>query len=249
MTAPRGALGSSPVRPAPGQTRVTVPVMAVTWAGCYLLANVIAAIAVAITGHADTDPGAQPVWVLAVAACALWIPFMVALDRVSDRWGTGRFRVDFALGFRRIDLLGLPIGVLSQLVLVALVNRVLRDAFPGTFTTERVEERARELYDRAQGAWLIVLVIVVVLAAPLVEEIIYRGFVQGTLRARYADVLALVIAAVWFTVIHLNPVEFPGLFAFAVVLGACFQGTKRLGMPILAHMAFNATGLALVAGS
>jgi hypothetical protein len=28
-----------------------------------------------------------------------------------------------------------------------------------------------------------------------------------------------------------------------------FHMTKRLGMPILAHMAFNATGLALVAGS
>ena len=249
MTAPRGALGSSTVRPAPGQTHFTVPVMAATWAGCYLVANLVAAVAVAITGHADTDPAAQPVWVLAVAATALWVPFVVALHRVSDRWGTGRFRVDFGLRLRRIDFIGIPIGVLSQLVLVALVNRVLRDAFPGTFTTERVEERARELYDRAQGAWLIVLVVVVVVAAPLVEEIVYRGFVQGTLRARYADVLALVIAAVWFTVIHLNPVEFPGLFAFALVLGACFQGTQRLGMPILAHMAFNATGLALVAGS
>jgi membrane protease YdiL (CAAX protease family) len=32
-----------------------------------------------------------------------------------------------------------------------------------------------------------------------------------------------------------------------VVLGLCFHFTGRLGLPIVAHMAFNATGLILVA--
>jgi membrane protease YdiL (CAAX protease family) len=58
--------------------------------------------------------------------------------------------------------------------------------------------------------------------------------------------VALLVAAVWFTAIHLTPVEYPGLFAFALVLGLAFHVTKRLGMPIVAHMAFNATGLILV---
>jgi membrane protease YdiL (CAAX protease family) len=34
---------------------------------------------------------------------------------------------------------------------------------------------------------------------------------------------------------------------FALVLGTCFHLTKRLGMSVVAHVAFNATGLALVA--
>ena len=117
------------------------------------------------------------------------------------------------------------------------------------FDTERVEERARDLYERAEGGWLILLIAVVVVGAPLVEELVYRGFIQNTLRSRYADALALTITAAWFTVIHLRPVEFPGLFAFALILGVTFHATRRLGMPIMAHMAFNATGLALVAGS
>lgn len=221
--------------------------MAAAWAACYLVANVVAALAVALTGYADVDMASQPLWVLVVAATALWVPFMIMLSTMSARVGTGNFRDDFRLRWRPIDLLGLPIGVLSQLVLVGLVNSVLRDLFPGTFDTERIEERARDLYERAEGLWVIALVGVVVLAAPLIEELVYRGFIQNTLRSRFADALALVITAVWFTVIHLRPVEFPGLFAFAVVLGVTFQVTKRLGMPILAHMAFNATGLALVA--
>ena len=31
----------------------------------------------------------------------------------------------------------------------------------------------------------------------------------------------------WFTVVHVNPIEFPGLFAFAIVLGLCFMRTGR----------------------
>jgi uncharacterized protein len=221
--------------------------MVASWVGCYLVANVIAAVAVAISGYANVDSSRQPVWVLVVAATALWVPFMVMLSTASQRLGTGNFRDDFCLRWRLIDLVGVPIGVLSQLVVVGLVNGILRDAFPSTFDAERIEERARSLYERAEGAWLIALIVVVVVGAPVVEELVYRGFVQNTLRSRFADALALVITAVWFTVIHLRPVEFPGLFAFALVLGVTFHLTKRLGMPILAHMAFNATGLALVA--
>lgn len=243
------AVSSGAVRPAPGQIHVTVPTMAGAWAGCYLVANVLAALAVALTGHAGTDSARQPVWVLVVAAFALWIPFMMMLTTVSRRLGTGNLRDDYRLRWRPVDLVGVPIGILSQLVVVGLVNGLLRDLFPSTFDADRIEERARDLYERADGGWLIVLVGVVVIGAPLVEEIVYRGFVQNTLRARYADALALVITAAWFTVIHLRPVEFPGLFAFSLILGVTFHVTKRLGMPIMAHMAFNATGLALVAGS
>jgi membrane protease YdiL (CAAX protease family) len=42
------------------------------------------------------------------------------------------------------------------------------------------------------------------------------------------------------------PVEYPGLFAFALVLGLARQKTGTLGLPIITHLAFNATGLLLV---
>ena len=145
-----------------------------------------------------------------------------------------------------VDLLGVPLGVASQLVLVNLVYWPLREFFPDTFSSEQIEDRARDLYERADGPWLIVLVVIVVIGAPFVEELVYRGFIHGTLRSTMNSAVALVVAAMWFTAIHLAPVEYPGLFAFALVLGLSFHVTKRLGMPIVAHMAFNATGLILV---
>jgi membrane protease YdiL (CAAX protease family) len=42
-------------------------------------------------------------------------------------------------------------------------------------------------------------------------------------------------------------VEIPGLFVVGLVLGACALFTLRLGLGVVSHMAFNATGLVLVA--
>jgi membrane protease YdiL (CAAX protease family) len=119
--------------------------------------------------------------------------------------------------------------------------------FPEKFDPENVEKRARDLFDNAQGIWLVVLVIVVVIGAPIIEELVYRGLIQGHLRGSINEIAALFITAVWFAGIHLQIVEFPGLFAFAIVLGSCFHFTKRLGMSVVAHVAFNATGLIFVA--
>ena len=55
------------------------------------------------------------------------------------------------------------------------------------------------------------------------------------------------IRAAFFPAIHFRPVEFPGLFVCGLILGTCALRTGRLGMGIAAHMAFNATGLLLVA--
>ena len=89
--------------------------------------------------------------------------------------------------------------------------------------------------------------LIVVVGAPIVEELVYRGFIQGTLRGTMNHGVALVVTAVWFALIHFVPVEYPGLFAIALVLGLSYHFSHRIGMAIVTHMAFNATGLLLVA--
>ena len=119
--------------------------------------------------------------------------------------------------------------------------------FPDTFTVADREENARTLYDSANGAWLVALVLIVVVGAPLVEELLYRGLLQGAFVRRVNDVLAVVVVAIWFALIHFRPVEYPGLFVVGLVLGTCALVTRRIGLGIVAHAAFNATGLIWVA--
>ena len=122
-----------------------------------------------------------------------------------------------------------------------------RILFPEKFAPELIEKRAQDLFNNATGPWLIVLILVVVIGAPFVEELVYRGFIQSGIKNRLGSKVAVVITSVWFAAVHLQLVEFPGLLAFALILGFCFHRTQRIGMSIVAHVAFNATGLLLVA--
>jgi hypothetical protein len=215
------------------------------WFGCYLAAGVLSFFVP--LGDSDANAADNPTTlVVALSALALWLPFVVMLRWVARRSGTD-FRAYFGLRFAKIDWLGIPLGVFCQVVLMNVINWPLNKWWPETFNPERIETRARDLVDAAQGAWFIVLFVVVVIGAPLVEELVYRGFIQGGLQNRIGSTWALIITSAWFTVIHLEPIEFPGLFGIALVLGLCYRRTQRLGLSIVTHLAFNATGLLLVA--
>lgn len=215
------------------------------WLAAFVLANVVSAAALVATGHGGTDSGAIPTWVFAVAALAMWGASLIVVHRFVLAHAGWTFRS--ALGFRVAprDAWGVLVGVASQLLLVTAVNWPLYRLFPDTFDFDKVSERARDLTDAASGAWVLVLIGLVVVGAPLVEEIVYRGMVQPGLVNSWGPWVGVSATAVLFAAVHLVPVEFPGLLAFALVLGWARHRTGALGMPIVTHMAFNATGLAI----
>lgn len=226
---------------------ISVGEAAITWLGAWLVGSLLSSIIFAISG-ADTAAEAGPSW-LAAGAAAQWVPMVAATWFVGKRSGVGSLAHDFGLSFRPIDLVGLPVGVLTQLVLVRLVYLPLEGLWPDTFTFDKLEQRARDTYESAQGGGLLLLVLVVVVGAPLVEELAYRGLLQGAFTRRLDDTVGLVVVALWFAVIHFQPIEIPGLFVAGLVFGLCALRSGRLGMSVAAHLAFNATGLVLVAGT
>ncbi|MEP7045899.1 MAG: CPBP family intramembrane glutamic endopeptidase [Ilumatobacteraceae bacterium] len=250
----------SPTRVDPDQTRIGVGQAFAVWALTWLVGNIVGAAVISSTDY--TSASDAPVWVTMASAAALWTPMLVGLWLVSDRFGRARsvlptttrpaqswhrFADEYGLRFKLVDLVGVPVGVLAQLVVVRLVYWPLERGWPDTFSRSRVERNARDLYDQAHGGWLVGLVAVVVIGAPFVEELMYRGLLQGAAVRRLNDAVAVAAVAAFFAAIHFRWIEFPGLFVFGVILGTCALRTGRLGMGILAHMAFNATGLLLVA--
>ena len=215
------------------------------WSLTYLFANVCGSVVISVLGYASAD--IVPTWVLALSALTLWGPYIGVLLWVSKRQGSGNFAQDFALRFQAKDLWGIPLGIASQLLLVVLVMLPFQWLFPSLFNKEAVERRANDLFDAAQGGWIVLLIVVVVICAPLVEEIVYRGFIQHNLAVAYGARISLLLASFWFAAVHLQLAEFPGLFAFALVLGLCFSRTKRLGLSIVTHVSFNATALTVMA--
>ena len=222
---------------------IDVPVAVVTWVGAFVVGQLLSLLVLGLSGAEDVDDVAIPT--LFVALAATWAAYLVGLWWASRRSGTGNVVEDYRVRFRPVDLVGAPIGVLSQLVLVPLVYLPLSRLWPSTFSEEELSDNAEGLVDRAGGATMVLLVVMVCICVPIVEELVYRGLLQSSFAARVDHVVALVAAAAWFAVIHFRPVEYPGLFTFGLVAGACLLVTGRLGMSIVTHVAFNATGLLL----
>lgn len=216
-----------------------------TWAVAWIVGAVAVTPALIVaTGGSIGDDLSIPQ--LAVATGGVWAVFVVALVLASRRFGTSSIRGDLALRFRPIDLVGVPLGVATQFLLVPALYRPLQELWPDTFSDARLEERAQDLADRAGGFDTVLLVIVVVIGAPLVEELVYRGLIQRSLSTAVGASSGLLMTALLFALIHFSPVEYPGLFLAGLVFGACVTATDRLGPAILTHAAFNAAGLVVV---
>lgn len=183
---------------------------------------------------------------LAVGLLGAWASYLFGMWVVSRRAGSGSMRADYGIAMRWIDLIGLGVGVVAQLVVIRVVYVPLEALWPDTFTKDRLTENAQDLLDRAGGVSTLLLVAVVVIGAPVVEELFYRGLLQRSLAARFNDGVVVVAVAGVFAAAHFRPVEFPGLFAFGIILGVAALRTRRLGPAIMIHVGFNLTGMLLV---
>ena len=232
------------VRPAPDEPAFRPGVALGAWLAAFVFSNVGAVVLLNVLGYGGTDSDTWPIWLIGVLQIPLWIGLIGALLFVSRRFGTGNFRRDYGLRFLPIDVIGIPIGVLTQLVFV----QVLYWALP-FIDRDEVSESAESLTARAEGWGVVLLTLLVVVAAPVVEELFFRGLVLRSIQARYSDWLAVVGSAVLFALVHFQPVQLPALILFGVVVGYLALRTKRLGMSIFAHAGFNATTIVYLLAS
>ena len=214
------------------------------WLLVYVAASFASVVALVATGRSGTET--PPMWALAVNVSVMWAVYLYFLPRFLP-FSEENLRSQFWSWFSVRDLwVGIPLGVGSQLILMNLVNWPLAKLFPDQFSPEQISERADEIASTAPGWWAVLLVLVVVVGAPIVEEIVYRGCLQTRLVSSFGPSIGVVSTAALFALIHLSPVEIPGLFVFALVLGVVRLRSGTLGLPIVTHFAFNATGLSLV---
>lgn len=73
------------------------------------------------------------------------------------------------------------------------------------------------LFDSDLGVWGGILRIVII--APIVEELIFRGVIMAGFSRIYHPVFAILFSALLFALFHLNPWQFPAAFALGLILG------------------------------
>lgn len=209
----------------------------------YVLVALLTPLLYAVTGQdLSTDSHDLPLSTRAL----LQVPFyggMVGWALVASfRKGRGPIR-DYDLRVAWVDV---PIGIAAGVAAQLAGNLVLRPVlWLFDYTQSDIERPARELSDRAHGfGGVTLLVVVVAVAAPLVEEIFFRGLVLRSLERRMGTALAVVASSLIFGLTHFQLLELPALFLFGVVAALLVLRTGRLGTAMCAHFAFN--GLAVL---
>ncbi|MFP4027495.1 MAG: CPBP family intramembrane glutamic endopeptidase [Candidatus Brocadiia bacterium] len=83
-----------------------------------------------------------------------------------------------------------------------------------------------------------------VVLAPIVEELIFRGFLYLPARRRYGSFRAAALISLIFAGVHAYPAGLAHLFILAMVLTWVFEACGSLAMAIFLHMLHNGVMLA-----
>lgn len=112
------------------------------------------------------------------------------------------------------------------------------------------QQEVMELLLDLEGVRLLAAAPIVVLVGPFLEELLFRGFLQGVVAARTNDRVAIVVSSGIFALLHgLAPL--PMLFGLALFLGWLQARTRSIWIPFAVHAVHNGLtlGLALAARS
>ncbi len=139
-----------------------------------------------------------------------------------------------------IGLAGYSVLLTGLLVILAVLGRVVGDVSPLAQTIEQVIGEAR-----TPGEIAIYFVLVVILA-PIVEELVFRGYVYAGLRRVMATRHAIIIGAALFAAVHLNAAGFLMIGIIGVMLCYLYERSRSLLPCMVAHGVHNALVLAVM---
>jgi membrane protease YdiL (CAAX protease family) len=188
-----------------------------------------------------------------IAVLALYVPLFSGLAAtsvfVSRRFASGRLSADFGWRFQLGDVLRGP----TVLIVASILGGIAVSPWQSDRVIRRTSDLLRYSQTHAPVAAMVVFVVSAVVAAPLLEELVFRGALLRSLSARVGVRWATLLQAACFGAYHLAPgfgrYNIPnmlGTAAFGLVAGIAATRWRRLGPGIVAHALFNTAHVVVV---
>ena len=185
------------------------------------------------------DPASAALTAATIVLAALLIFGLVALDtRRSGRaravlltapaWD-GRTVVTMAIG---LAVAQIPLGILA-----------LQRATVWQSGTGSNLEVGRALVASLSGPAGLALLIATVIVAPMVEELLYRGYLLGTLIDRGWRITAVLSSAFLFVTLHFEPANMVASLCLGLGTSICALRTRSIVPGLIVHVASNAFGM------
>jgi membrane protease YdiL (CAAX protease family) len=111
---------------------------------------------------------------------------------------------------------------------------------------EQLQEVVRTLIGTDNPALKAVLASTAIIVAPLVEEIIFRGYFYAVIKRYSGCCFAAIMTSLLFAIVHGNLPGIVPLFTLSLILTLVYEITGCLWVPIAAHSLFNAIQVSLM---
>ena len=157
-----------------------------------------------------------------------WIVYRIRKKKTNI--GSFNFTIENPRIIPLIVLVAIPLnlGIAGPLIELVPMNDFFREMI-----REMVLEMASD-----QG---LLMFIALVIAAPILEELIFRGVMLDGLLRIYSPTKAVIVSSLLFGLIHLNPAQFVGGALVGGFMGWVYVHTRSVMATILIHAAFNLT--------
>ncbi|MBL9087182.1 MAG: CPBP family intramembrane metalloprotease, partial [Planctomycetia bacterium] len=199
------------------------------------LLAVTRAVPSAVEGPSVTWPWAFGI--TAATTVAVGIVVAVALRRARRAQGRTAWPAGAALALGGKGwLVATAITIPATLVWVAILS-----AFDNAPQVQELVARAVEA--DASRAFLVALGVLGIVVAPVTEELLFRGAMFGSMRARLGSRAAALISSLIFAAVHQSLTALVPLLVLALVLCWVYERSGSLVAPIVVHMLNNASSL------
>jgi membrane protease YdiL (CAAX protease family) len=139
--------------------------------------------------------------------------------------------------FRGVVVLPTIIAVVGIGILASELDNITRFLLP---MPEFIAQLMAEII--SGGAFAVIALVIV---APLTEELLFRGLILQGFLGRYSTVTAVLVSALLFTLVHMNPYQVASAWLMGIYLAWLFILTRSLWPCIIAHALFNSQAIVI----
>ncbi|QDP39170.1 CPBP family intramembrane glutamic endopeptidase [Radiobacillus deserti] len=127
------------------------------------------------------------------------------------------------------SILGIFLAYFAQFI-AAIIETFLLKIPPGS-------ENTQDIMNITRSAPIFILIVVFI--APILEEVIFRKIIFGTIYQKTNFIIAGVASALVFALVHADPLHLIMYMSMGFVFAFLYVQTKRIIVPIITHMAMN----------
>ena len=155
------------------------------------------------------------------------VVFFVLLERKEN------FKLNL---LANVSIQGIVIAICCSILFYFLSDKGLDPIFESIFPT------SKENYQQTIQSIIsspIVSLIDFCIFAPILEELLMRGFILNGLSVNYGIIVALLISSILFALLHFNIAQIFPSFICGIILGLIYLYTGSILSCIFAHMGYN----------